>query len=649
MNRSELEALIKPAVIGWIDETLDSAYSMATGGSTASSGVLDASQYPDALLRDGSRSLLQSLDIADGALVDGRDVSVDGATLDTHLVATDPHTQYASANGSGTRTAYRANSVSKNVNGGAGLVNNGGNTLLTNDVTLDVGAGTGITVNADNVAVDQAFSPTWTGSHTFNQSTSLSHALPRTNDTYDLGSEALRWRQAFVSELETILLKQKAVMAVDGAIILGKQNGTFNGDITAVQTQIDFGTTMIPNDFLYVAGNNKIEYMQVGTLVSGTTYNVTRNVDGSGADAWTSGQAWISFGYNGDTRIEISKANGIRLLRQGTTYNSLIEIVTLDADGLSVIAGTAGSDLQSYKFTDSSGTVLSRIAAYLIGASNYLETKVEKTNVANQVSATAKSTTGYGAVSDIIAIQGNKIALVRASIDTTGLAQSIASADRHQWQLDRFYPASSHAFTGAVSDEYVWNTALRSWWFFDGTAYHQISIPAFNGAFPSSPRDKMRVFRSDLDAEYFWNAATSQWLSSTLFTAELVETRVLAPYTNANIGTSDTFVLIYHLDNRNSAVRITNSYFFYQVGATNNATNYYTYRVDISANAGVTSNLINEANTSTLAANAKGVVTVDDTTIAQNNNGARSSIILKKVGTPTNFTFRGVLKYRLIG
>ncbi len=56
---------------------------------------------------------------------------------------------------------------------GAGLT--GGGTLAS-DRTLAVGAGTGITVNADDVAVDQSFSPTWTGTHTW--TTSASGGIP---------------------------------------------------------------------------------------------------------------------------------------------------------------------------------------------------------------------------------------------------------------------------------------------------------------------------------------------------------------------------------------------------------------------------------------------------------------------------------------
>src|SRR3990167_7744007 len=48
---------------------------------------------------------------------------------------------------------------------GAGLT-------LTGQV-LAVGAGTGITVAADTVSVDQSFAPTWTGAHTFQAVTAL--------------------------------------------------------------------------------------------------------------------------------------------------------------------------------------------------------------------------------------------------------------------------------------------------------------------------------------------------------------------------------------------------------------------------------------------------------------------------------------------
>jgi hypothetical protein len=50
------------------------------------------------------------------------------------------------------------------VNAGAGLTGGGD---LSADRTFDVGAGPGITVNANDVAINQAFAPDWTDTHTF--------------------------------------------------------------------------------------------------------------------------------------------------------------------------------------------------------------------------------------------------------------------------------------------------------------------------------------------------------------------------------------------------------------------------------------------------------------------------------------------------
>ncbi len=59
-------------------------------------------------------------------------------------------------------TAYVAST--RSIISGAGLTGGGD---LSADRTLAVGAGTGITVNADDVAVNQGFSPSWTGAHSF--------------------------------------------------------------------------------------------------------------------------------------------------------------------------------------------------------------------------------------------------------------------------------------------------------------------------------------------------------------------------------------------------------------------------------------------------------------------------------------------------
>ena len=71
--------------------------------------------------------------------------------------------------------------------------------------------------------------------------------------------------------------------------------------------------------------------MQVGPLVAGTTYNLSRNLDGSGANDWPSGAVYAVLGYAGSGRVEIDATTSPRLsiITQGTSYNAQTEVVRL--------------------------------------------------------------------------------------------------------------------------------------------------------------------------------------------------------------------------------------------------------------------------------------------------------------------------------
>uniref|UniRef100_UPI002ADE41EC hypothetical protein n=1 Tax=Bellilinea sp. TaxID=2838785 RepID=UPI002ADE41EC len=66
-------------------------------------------------------------------------------------------------------------------------------------------------------------------------------------------------------------------------------------------------------------------------LVSGTTYNVTRNLDGSGANSWPAGTPFAVLGQSGQGRIELNAYDTprIQLIRQGATYNAQTEIIRI--------------------------------------------------------------------------------------------------------------------------------------------------------------------------------------------------------------------------------------------------------------------------------------------------------------------------------
>lgn len=147
-------------------------------------------------------------------------------------------------------------------------------------------------------------------------------------------------------ELKTFLLTSSNQMAVAGNIIVSKDAGKLGAAVSSGATTVNFGKAMTVGDWIKIqgpdsAGSNNLEWMLIGSLVSGTTYNVTRNVDGSGANGWLKDTPFVVIGTNGDSRIElVAGASGsIQLITQGAAWNTQ----TVQAS-MSTVAGaiTAG-------------------------------------------------------------------------------------------------------------------------------------------------------------------------------------------------------------------------------------------------------------------------------------------------------------------
>lgn len=240
----------------------------------------------------------------------------------------DDHTQYAMAEGSGTRRAYEAGRLNKNVLAGNGLAGGG---LLTGDVTLSVGAGLGIASDPDVVRIDTTTSLTWTGAHTFQGQLSTRHILPEATDTYDIGSSTKLFRKGWLSELDAIMFAENTITLLGGWLLISKDEGSLQADVDSSQTLVDFGKAMSPGDFVLFRAAGKVEYMQVGALYSLTIYNVTRDLDGSGGNDWPAGTPFAVLGQSGNGRIELNAYDTPRLqiLKQGATYNAQTELIRL--------------------------------------------------------------------------------------------------------------------------------------------------------------------------------------------------------------------------------------------------------------------------------------------------------------------------------
>ncbi len=153
------------------------------------------------------------------------------------------------------------------------------------------------------------------------------HLIPNATDTYDLGSSTKLWRKGYLSELDAVLFAQQTVTLVGGWLFITKQEGTFSADVASADTTIDFGTSMTVGDFVLCRAAGAVEYIEVGSLVSGTTYNVTRDKDGSGANDWPTGTPFAVLGATGDGRIELNAYDTprIQIIEQGSTYNGQTE------------------------------------------------------------------------------------------------------------------------------------------------------------------------------------------------------------------------------------------------------------------------------------------------------------------------------------
>lgn len=206
---------------------------------------------------------------------------------------------------------------------------------IPNDLTLGTVSGT----------------PTFSGAVTFG-STLSSSLIPTTTDTYNIGSSTKLWNEGFLAQLNAVLFAEQTATLFGGWSVVGKNAGSFPARIASTDTQVDFGKAMTVGHFITIRAHDEggslptAEFMQVGALVSGTTYNVTRNLSGLGAKNWPSGTSYLVNGTTGDGRIELRAYTTpqISILSQGATYNAQTELIRIGyLDGMpGMAAGKIG-------------------------------------------------------------------------------------------------------------------------------------------------------------------------------------------------------------------------------------------------------------------------------------------------------------------
>ena len=248
-------------------------------------------------------------------------------------------------------TAYGVNGTANYYTAGAiGFTSNGGtfsfriSPILPNGAGLDTDINWGtsqffVEPNGD-ITVLGNVTTNGTGTNSIHGgSVFYGNVTPSNTDTYDLGSSTMLWRKGWLSELDAIVFAKNTVTLNGGWFMTSKDAGTVAVAVTALDTTIDFGTTMTAGDIVLFRAAGQVEYVQVGTLVSGTLYNVTRNLDGSGANAWPQGIPFAVLGQVGNGYIQDYAYGTPRrsVFVKGSAYNNDVEIIREgDLNGLGV-------------------------------------------------------------------------------------------------------------------------------------------------------------------------------------------------------------------------------------------------------------------------------------------------------------------------
>lgn len=752
---------IKPLILGFIYEILREAGVGNGAGGLAlhdlngpyHSGTLDVSKVPDALATDGSRPLTGNLSVSDTIEIDGRDISADGAVLDAtvaNVIAVSASlAAHAGATAAAAHSSVGAHNHSDPASGGD----------LTQYATV---ANTRPAHTANHLGSPAlADSYAWTNTHsfstevTFNGTVEMNQPItvddvtifgdltPATTDSSSIGSSTKLFNKAYISEIEATLFAQNTAFAVGGWLVLAKNEGTLAAEALAAHTSIDFGQAMTAGDFVVMRAFGLVEYLAIGSLVSGTRYNVTRSLDPSGANDWPQGTVYLVLGQSGNGRIELNANDTprISLIIQGTTYNSQKEMIRLGdlnggwgygsaKQGLAIGLYESGknnivldedgnfkirrfsTDILRFNATDAfidnpltvgtsgglllaSGTFAAPTTGWKIYNNGsgpgvfegYLSGVLQTTlNSSGQIYAGSKLKLAADGLSIVAPTAGyesaSAIKFLSPSDGTTvygyvNYVQSPALGGIMRANVNSGDAGHIHLTTdGAASAAGQYNSIelivnkggtqrarLDLFTATTTTPYDRIEMSAqaiimaallrWGGtSFPANPLDNDLYYRTDRDILYFYNHATTKWLSVQNNPAPMVDVRALSGYTVGSyfVAGSESVAAIFDIQCRQYNVYITSN-MFVGAGATNDGTRYWQYRLEVSKNeTGSAVDLIAAANTSSLGTNGSVDAVGTATEFAANAKGGRVLLYLRPFGTtPTPISARPSIWYRWVG
>lgn len=360
------------ATMAWDVAPTPLAAQFAGDGLDAAAGVMsvDVSDFAGSGLEDDGANNLRIAAAAAGAGLTGGGGSALAVGAGTGIQVNANDVQLAPALAESFVGNFTAGSAAPGARAGSSVAGNG--LTYTAGGTLAVGAGTGIAVNANDVAVDLAAGFTWTGVHSF---TGSSHDIDVTgavsinadaasNFTTSVGNLTLQTTEAgsrvIVSGADDVLIE-----AVADDIFLN------SGGLT----QFTSGTaiTMIMATLFRVTTNSveRLEITADGAYQvngsAGTAGQVLTSAGASAPAAWANpsgsephGLMWFRYTFDVSTTMADPGAGDIRLNNANPDSVTQIAIDDADEDGISVGLGGSQSPFSWGRIISSVVTIRSR-------------------------------------------------------------------------------------------------------------------------------------------------------------------------------------------------------------------------------------------------------------------------------------------------
>lgn len=140
--------------------------------------------------------------------------------------------------------------------------------------------------------------------------------LPNTGYDLNLGSLTKKYLTLHAAELWVETLVAQDTLATLGGRILVGPTTTLIADLSAADTTMDVKHNQIRSgDIVHLEVNGSLEFMEVTstatTITGGYRYSLTRDLDGTGANNWSAGDAVFNTGQAGNGFIDLYSVRGV--------------------------------------------------------------------------------------------------------------------------------------------------------------------------------------------------------------------------------------------------------------------------------------------------------------------------------------------------